>query len=161
MKHRRLNHRPAALEITAFLNLIVVLVPFLLSTAVFSRLAVLDLALPAGAAAGAVQTLQVERLQLEVTLRADHLELADRIGGRIARLDGAEPDLAALGQLLLQLKARFPQERQAHLLAEPDTGYERLVRVMAALRSTGGADARELFPQVAVGDAPLRARGRG
>ena len=46
---RRLRRHPAALEITAFLNLIVVLVPFLLSTAVFSRLAVLEMTLPAPA----------------------------------------------------------------------------------------------------------------
>ena len=42
MKVRRLRKEPAHLEITAFINLIVVLVPFLLSTAVFTRLAVLD-----------------------------------------------------------------------------------------------------------------------
>ena len=44
MRVRRLRKAPAALEVTAFINLIVVLVPFLLSTAVFTRLSVLDLA---------------------------------------------------------------------------------------------------------------------
>ena len=158
MRHRRLQRRPAALEITALLNLIVVLVPFLLSTAVFSRLAVMELALPAGGGQAAVEALQVERLQLEVVLRADHLELADRIGGRIARIDAGADELAALSALLQQLKARFPDERHAHLLADPDTRYERLLRVMAALRSTGGRQAAELFPQVAVGDAPTKGR---
>ena len=47
MRVRRLRKTPAHLEITAFINLIVVLVPFLLSTAVFTRLSVIDLALPA------------------------------------------------------------------------------------------------------------------
>jgi biopolymer transport protein ExbD len=51
MKSRRLRTRrskdPADLDITAFMNLMVVLVPFLLITAVFSRLAVLELNLPA------------------------------------------------------------------------------------------------------------------
>ena len=37
MRVRRLRKTPAHLEITAFINLIVVLVPFLLSTAVFTR----------------------------------------------------------------------------------------------------------------------------
>ena len=46
MKHRRLRKTAAHLEITAFINLIVVLVPFLLSVAVFTRLAVIDLSLP-------------------------------------------------------------------------------------------------------------------
>ena len=44
---RRLRKDAAHLEVTAFINLIVVLVPFLLSTAVFTRLAVMDLSLPA------------------------------------------------------------------------------------------------------------------
>ena len=47
MRVRRLRKTPAHLEITAFINLIVVLVPFLLSIAVFTRLAVIDLSLPA------------------------------------------------------------------------------------------------------------------
>ncbi|MEE9142428.1 MAG: biopolymer transporter ExbD, partial [Gammaproteobacteria bacterium] len=48
--NRRSRHAdrrdPAELNITAFMNLMVVLVPFLLITAVFSRMAVLELYLP-------------------------------------------------------------------------------------------------------------------
>ena len=72
MRRRRLRKTPAHLEITAFINLIVVLVPFLLSTAVFSRLAVMDLNLPAQQAA--VEQLKVADLQLEVVLRHDAIE---------------------------------------------------------------------------------------
>ena len=46
VRARRLRKHPAGLDITAFMNMIVVLVPFLLTTAVFSRLAVLELTLP-------------------------------------------------------------------------------------------------------------------
>lgn len=154
MRHRRLRKSPATLEITAFLNLIVVLVPFLLSTAVFSRLAVLELSLPPAGGPG-LEALQVDRLQLEVVVRADGIEVADRIGGRI----GQVADLPALSALLLQLKQRFPAERQASVLAEPDTPYERLVQVMAAVRATPDARPLELFPQLAVGDAPVRRKG--
>ena len=45
MRVRRLRKQHAALEVSAFINLIVVLVPFLLSTAVFTRLSVIDLSL--------------------------------------------------------------------------------------------------------------------
>ena len=69
MRVRRLKKDPAALEITAFLNLIVVLVPFLLSTAVFTRLSVLDMSLPAQSAG--VEQLKVNNLQLEVVIRPD------------------------------------------------------------------------------------------
>ena len=45
---RRLRHRrpEAELNITAFMNLMVILVPFLLITAVFSQVAILELNLP-------------------------------------------------------------------------------------------------------------------
>jgi biopolymer transport protein ExbD len=160
MHRRRLRKAPAALEITAFLNLIVVLVPFLLSTAVFSRLAVLELSLPPPAGGGA-EAFTVDRLQLEVVLRADGIEVADRVGGRIGRVErAAKPDdeLRALSAMLLQLKQRFPAELQASVLAEPDTGYERLVQVVATVRATADARPLELFPRIAVGDAPLRAK---
>jgi biopolymer transport protein ExbD len=42
----RRNVDTAELNITAFMNLMVILVPFLLITAVFSRLAILELNLP-------------------------------------------------------------------------------------------------------------------
>ena len=45
--HRMRRRDPAEMNITAFMNLMVILVPFLLITAVFSRLAVMQLALPA------------------------------------------------------------------------------------------------------------------
>ena len=43
---RRYDGESTELNITAFMNLMVILVPFLLITAVFSRLAVLELNLP-------------------------------------------------------------------------------------------------------------------
>ena len=48
MRRRRASkrHEVAELNVTAFMNLMVVLVPFLLITAVFSRLTILELNLP-------------------------------------------------------------------------------------------------------------------
>jgi biopolymer transport protein ExbD len=159
VRRRRLRHPPATLEITAFLNLIVVLVPFLLSTAVFTRLAVLELALPAGGASAA-EKLAVDRLQLEVVVRSTGIEVADRIGGAIGqvpRTDRLADDLRGLMALLLPLKQQFPATLQATVLAEPEVDYERLVQVMGAVRATAEARPQELFPQIAIGDAPLRA----
>src|SRR6478736_5095314 len=106
MRVRRLKKTPAHLEITAFINLIVVLVPFLLSTAVFTRLAVIDLALPA------------------------------------------------------QSSDAIAQHDDATVLAEPNTSYEKLVKVMDAVR--GGHQAQngkavhvDYFPNISIGDAPI------
>lgn len=160
MRQRRLRKEVAHLEITAFINLIVVLVPFLLSTAVFTRLAVLDLQLPAQQSA--VEQLKVNNLQLEVVIRKDALEVGDRIGGLIQRIERSanEHDVKALQSLMVQIKGRFPDTREATLLAEPDTSYDQLVQVMDAVRGTVTAQGAqlvraELFPNISVGDAPL------
>jgi biopolymer transport protein ExbD len=166
MRRRRLNKKPAELEVTAFINLIVVLVPFLLSTAVFTKLSVLEMALPAAAAPGLAQ-LKAEDLQLEVVLRADATEVGDRIGGLIGRIPAVDshPDVKALTALLLNVKSRFPDETEVSVLAEPATPYEHIVQVMDAVRETRHLQGRQvvtepLFPQIAVGDAPVRlARG--
>ena len=161
MRRRRLRKEGAHLEITAFINLIVVLVPFLLSTAVFSRLAVLDLNLPAQQSA--VEQLKGNDLQLEVVIRRDAIEVGDRIGGLIQRIErkGAEHDLKALTSLMVMVKAKFPDKTESSVLAEPDTPYDDLVQVMDTVRSAVTADGArlmraELFPNISIGDAPVR-----
>jgi biopolymer transport protein ExbD len=160
MRIRRLHKRPAQLEITAFLNLIVVLVPFLLSTAVFSRLAVLELTLPAQSSG--VENLKGD-LQLEVVIRPDALEVGDRIGGLIQRIANTPSgyDYPALSLLMEQIKARFPDKTDATVLAEANTPYDVLVQVMDAVRVghmvQGATLVRgELFPDISIGDAPIR-----
>jgi biopolymer transport protein ExbD len=163
MPTRRLRKHPVELDISAFLNLIVVLVPFLLSTAVFTRLSVLDLTLPAQSSG--VEQLKVDNLQLEVVIRPDALEVGDRIGGLIERIPATAegPDVKALSALMHQLKLKFPDKNEATVLAEPTTPYQVLVGVMDAVRA--GKSARgtttvvpiDLFPSISVGDAPVSA----
>ena len=166
MRVRRLRKTPAHLEITAFINLIVVLVPFLLSTAVFTRLAVMDLTLPGPGAA--LEQLKAENLLLEVVIRKDAVEVGDRIGGLIQRIPRAAQghDVKKLSALLVQVKAKFPQQQDASVLAEPDTPYDEIVQVMDAVRAQVTAQGAkivraELFPRIAIGDAPLRTAKAG
>ncbi len=160
MRVRRLRKEQAHLEITAFINLIVVLVPFLLSTAVFTRLSVLDVALPAQNSG--VEQLKVDDLKLEIVIRPDSLEVGDRIGGLIQRIPnaGTAHDVKALGTLMTQIKTRFPDKTDATLLAEPDTPYDTLVQVMDATRESHTVQGQktlraELFPNISIGDAPV------
>jgi biopolymer transport protein ExbD len=161
MRVRRLRKHGAGLEVTAFINLIVVLVPFLLSTAVFTRLSVLDLTLPAQSS-GALEQLKVEDLKLEIVIRPDALEVGDRLGGLIQRIPNASAgyDVKALTTLMQQVKARFPQATAATVLAQPDTSYDVLVQVMDAVRETQTINGPkvthvELFPDISIGDAPV------
>ncbi len=160
MRRRRLHKTPAQLEITAFINLIVVLVPFLLSTAVFSRLAVIDLTLPAQNSG--IEKVLPNNLQLEIVVRANGLEVGDRLGGLIKRIDNSAGghDLAALSALMQEIKARFPDKSEATVLAEPNTPYDVLVQVMDAVRVSRVMQGKhavdtELFPTISIGDAPI------
>src|SRR6185436_18877672 len=149
---RRLRKHPAELDITAFLNLIVVLVPVLLSTAVFSRLAIVELSLPAQSSG--FSNLKGD-LQLEVVIRRDALEIGDRMGGVIRRLENTDKgyDYQTLSSIMQQLKARFPEKLEATILAEPDTSYDILVHTMDAMRMARTPNGKvELFPEISIGD---------
>jgi biopolymer transport protein ExbD len=164
MRVRRLRKEQAHLEITAFINLIVVLVPFLLSVAVFSRLSVIELTLPAQSSG--VEKLKLDNLQLEVIIRPDTLEVNDRIGGAlVAPIPNTAkgPDVKALAGVIYQLKVKFPDKLDATILSQPDTTYDTLVQVMDAVRITNTAQdgkvlKAELFPNISIGDAPVKTR---
>ena len=83
MRIRRLRKPAAALEVTAFINVIVVLVPFLLSTAVFTRLSVIELSLPA----------QNSSLRAALTTNKAYIdrlmEVSDRLGSWITAAQAA------------------------------------------------------------------------
>lgn len=171
MKRRwRKQHlsQPAEVNITAFMNLMVILVPFLLITAVFTRITVLDLDLPAQASADNQQPPQEPELQLEVVVRQDVIEVGDRKRGLLQRIEVSEDgsDLQAVSEVLRQVKARHPDIRDVTLLLETDIAYERLVAMMDTLRVTpveqgGETQLAELFPQISIGDAPPPAAGKG
>ncbi|MCC5793163.1 MAG: biopolymer transporter ExbD [Chromatiales bacterium] len=161
---RRSRRREAAdINITAFMNLMVVLVPFLLITAVFSRMAILELNLPESAeAAGAAE----ETFQLEVIVRQHAIEIGERSSGLMTVLPRLSTghDYAGLTGYLQRVKAEFPDHSAATLLLEPDVAYDTLVQVMDAVRlyeftEDGQRGQAELFPDISIGDAPAGARG--
>ena len=57
------------------------------------------------------------------------------------------------------MKARYPEQRAATVLAQPNTPYDTLVHVMDAMReghtsAEGQVVKAELFPALSIGDAP-------
>ncbi|MGB5305123.1 MAG: biopolymer transporter ExbD [Gammaproteobacteria bacterium] len=157
---RRLSgrHEPADINITAFMNLMVILVPFLLITAVFSRITILELNLPAAAA---TQQQAREQFDLEIIVRAGGIEVGDRQGGLLRRIavNATGHDYAQLSELLQQIKGRFPEKLDVTLLLEQETPYDTLVQVMDHVRAakvyqTGSVVTAELFPEISIGDAP-------
>jgi biopolymer transport protein ExbD len=158
---RERHHEQAELNITAFMNLMVILVPFLLITAVFSRLAILELNLPSSEASLAEE--QKPEFQLEITVRESAIEVGDRNAGTLSRIanDDAGYNFVELSGYLQKVKQQFPDKANATVLLEQDIPYEVLVQVMDTVRvveriddSRGLAARYELFPEISIGDAP-------
>jgi biopolymer transport protein ExbD len=156
--HRK-KHPAVELNITAFMNLMVVLVPFLLMTAVFSHITILDINLPPpGSSADNKQ--KNPPLELRVTIRSNALILSDNKGGLIKRIPkhGTEHNFALLKQTLKQVKARFPDKKNITILSEAKTPYNDMIQVMDSARSyrtvyEGEMVMAELFPDISIGDA--------
>ena len=152
----RRNQEVPELNITSFMTLMVVLVPFLLISAVFSQVTVLTLNLPAAAAAKA----EKKKFNLEIVVRKNRLEI--RNGNSLIKNVGRTKDgydIRLLAKVLMPLKKRYPTKKDATILLEPDIPYDALVQVMDAVGTAEviqGLDTEkiELFPEISIGDAP-------
>ena len=150
----------AELNITAFMNLMVILVPFLLITAVFSRLAILELNLPASSNEPANP--QELTFQLEVIVRQDQIEVGDRNVGALGIYPNSTAgyDYEALSVKLTEIKDSYPDKTDAAILLESDIPYDTLVQVMdrvrvAELIEEDSVIRKDLFPDISIGDAPV------
>jgi len=154
------NTETAELNITAFMNLMVILVPFLLITAVFSRLAILELNLPGSSTEPAEQ--KELTFQLEVTVRQGQIEVGDRNIGALGvypnGIDGYNYE--ALSKKLSEIKQSYPEKTDAAILLESEIAYDTLVQVMDRVRIAETIDGErivreDLFPDISIGDAPI------
>ena len=147
------------LNIVPMIDMMVILVFFLLFTAVFSNTNILELNLPAPNSS--VPELP-KGLQLEVIVRKNSIEIADRNSGVLRSLpmkDGGY-DYKGLSEFLQFVKSKYPTTTEASVLLEQDIPYDVLVQTMDNVRLYQMNDAPlftkvELFPDISVGDAPV------
>jgi biopolymer transport protein ExbD len=160
----RRNLETAELNITVFMNLMVILVPFLLITAVFSRMAILELYLPGASSEPAASNDPV--FQLEITVREGQIEVGDRNMGTFGVYPVAAGgyDFDALSRKLAEIKKTYPTKTDASILLEADIPYDTLVQVMDRVRVSQTVEndtivRSDLFPDISIGDAPVRDGG--
>jgi biopolymer transport protein ExbD len=157
-KLARRKRKPAELLLVPMIDIFTVLVTFLLMTAVFSRTVVLQLNLPA-------QQAEFKEpppgLQLEVLVRKNLIQVADRNSGPLATMPNTAQgyDYDTLTTYLKRVKAKFPDKTDATVLLESDIPYDTLVQVMDHVRvfevpNGLGVTQGELFPDISIGDAP-------
>lgn len=157
----RVRSRAVHLNLVSMIDVFAVLVFFLLlsSSLAADRLNKLGLDLPSPNAAPA--TSEPPR-SITVTLRRLETELSD-LDGVVTHLPNTSKgrDLMTLAERLVAIKRSKPDEQNITLLIEPNIPYQSVVMAMDAARALPkGTDAidgssRDLFPQIAVGDAPM------
>ena len=167
---RRTKGAAHEIDVTTFLNLMVVLVPFLLITAVFSRLTIVELNLPSSAGGPASTE---EGFTPEVIVREAGIEITNgrSIIAAIPNSDDGEFDLLTLSDYMVELKQTYPAQEAASVLMEAQIPYDYLIQVMDIVRGVqvpledesgepilaDGEPQYEmvaLFSEVSVGDAP-------
>ncbi len=162
-RSRRNRQDETELNITAFLNLMVILIPFLLITAVFSRVTILQLNIPPASDAPPPeeQKPREEPLSINIIVRPDLITIADNKGfARNFRKAKGDFDLKAVSDLLQNMKDRVPDKNDANVLVDPEVSYDLLVRVMDTVRTMefrndkGLPVQQDMFPDISLGDAP-------
>ncbi len=159
--YRRRTAETYEIDVTTFLNLMVVLVPFLLITAVFSRLTIVELNLPSS---NTGTSPALENFRVEVIVREQGMEITNGtdIIAAIPMLDD-EYDFVTLSDYMVELKQQYPEQESASVLMEAQIPYDYLIQVMDIVRSvempSEDPEAMEpqlfaLFTEISVGDAP-------
>jgi biopolymer transport protein ExbD len=156
--HARYHQGRDDLNIVPMIDMMVILVFFLIFTAVFSKTNILQLNLPASS--NAVPLDLPKTLKLEVIIRPDDIVINDRNSGPLKTLPNtpAGLDLDALSEFMRRVKSQFPQMTDATILPSPATPYDTLVQVMDTVRvyqlPVAPFSKAELFPDIAIADAP-------
>ena len=147
------------LNLTPMMDVFTVLVVFLLITAVFTSITIMELSVPTSAGGAAASK---PNFAIEVIVRKSGLEIANgtSVEAAIPKKDD-KYDLEMLSEMLLRLKAQYPEKEDATVLMEPKIEYDYLIQVMdavrgAEVRAEGSKEVKKivLFPKISIGDAP-------
>lgn len=165
-REHKFGARNVRLNIVSMIDVFAVLVFFLLvsSSLAAARLNVINLTLPSPDKTPEPPS---EELRLTATVRKGVIEVSDSLGAvRNIVSTPAGHNVAALSDLLVEVKKSKPAEQNITLMVEADVAYDDLVKIMDAVRLTpaearAGGLPRELFPQIAIGEARKLAGGGG
>lgn len=168
---RKAPPRQIELNLVPILDTLVTLIAFLLFTMSFLSLVTIESPAPIVSPEDVKQKLKEPPLQLTLTLRENELELwspFEKIQPqKIPFLEAGKPDIKTLHEALVDIKNRFPTEKQIVFVPHPSTSYDILIATMDSVRTIEPTDpsvyvkneatgtdelATQLFPEVIFGN---------
>lgn len=149
IRKRRYRESNVELDLTAFMNLMVIMIPSLLVNAVFTQVSVLSVDQPGDSAPLSAQALEKPTLTLDVAVYPDRFVVTNRGQGQLAEIAGH--DYAQLNKALIEVKKSYPNVSSATLRVEETVKYQEIIYSIDAIRvvespQTGNSYA--LFPNV-------------
>ena len=179
-RFKRQPEDDADLDVTSFLNLMIVLVPVLLLSMTFTQVTVLDIELPE--LTGGSSKSELAQSQLEVHLTDEGFDVFMPSDKRLAQipkmsdeqaleraqakaLDASRAKVSAndyydyqrLSLVMRKIKEQVNDKKDVVLLSSPSMDYQNLVSTMETLKSYQTTVAAslvevELFPEISLGD---------
>jgi biopolymer transport protein ExbD len=158
--HARYHSGRDDLNIVPMIDMMVILVFFLIFTAVFSKTNILQLNLPSSAQSAAPEL--PKDLKLEIIIEPDEIVVNDARSGagplKVLPNVATGYDLDSLSLFMRQVKSQFQDKTDATVLVAPNIDYDTLVQVMDSIRvyelPVAPFSKAELFPDISLGDAP-------
>jgi biopolymer transport protein ExbD len=125
------------LDLTPFMNIFMVLIPFLAVMAVFTRIAVLEFSLPPAQSEAANGNIQNKELDVSIVITDDGY----RIVGTGKKLDlvpkiRGHYQLEQLRALLKAIKFEYPSQKSLVLVLAPDVLYDDVIHFMDVCRES-------------------------
>jgi len=123
------------LDVTPVMNLFMVLIPFLVSMAVFTQIAIVDFSLPPASSEQGGEASETKELDISVVVSKNGF----RIVGTGKKLDlvpllNQQYQYEVLKNLLQAVKFEYPSQKSVVLVIEQDVIYEDVIHFMDACR---------------------------
>lgn len=157
-KIKRQNTDDADIDVTSFMNLMIVLVPVLLMSMTFTKITVMEINLPE--LGGGPSSSSLDQSQLEVMVRKSGMQVYFPTGSLvkdIPLLEDGKQDFQTLSLVMREIKLQVADKQDALILLTKDLEYQTLLNTMDTVKSyqtvvVASVAEVELFPQISLGD---------
>jgi biopolymer transport protein ExbD len=169
-KIKRRSTDDADIDVTSFMNLMIVLVPVLLMSMTFTKITVMEINLPK--LSGGSNAASLTQSQLEIVVRKTGLKVYFPAGSLIKDIplmDHVEHknkvhDFNTLSLVLRSIKDKVNDKKDVVILSSSDLSYQDLISTMDTVKSYQTVVAAslveiELFPEISLGDATIAKKG--
>lgn len=165
-KIKRQNTDDADIDVTSFMNLMIVLVPVLLMSMTFTKVTVMEINLPE--LTGGSSAASLSQSQLEVVVRKSGIEVffpGGTLVKKIPLLKNKQQDFNSLSLVLRSIKEQVSDKKDVVILSAKDLPYQTLVTTMDTVKSyqtvvVASLAEAELFPEISLGDASNGNKGK-